>query len=87
MLNGEPMLAGVMNRVFDPIQVTVIQVLEVLQERSKSWKLNTVWGYVTVITKRHALVQGVLFRAEGTVRKWPSGMKLSKGVAGCLLPV
>ena len=63
------------------------QVLEVLLERSRSWQLNTVGFFVKVISKRHALVQGILLSVEGTVRKWVSGLKLSKGVAGCYYPV
>ena len=79
MLGGEPMLAGVMN-------ATVSQVLDFLQEKSKSSQLNTVLGYVTAISMKHAPVQGLPLSVEGTVRKWVSGLKLSKGVEWSLLP-
>ena len=71
---------------FDPIQGTVSQVLDFLQEKSKSLQLNTVLGYVTSIYKRDAPVHGVPLSAEVTVRKWVSSLKLSNGVARSLLP-
>ena len=41
---------------FDPIQATVSQVFDFLQENAKSLQLNTVLGYVTTISKRHVPV-------------------------------
>ena len=62
---------------FNPIHATVSQVLDFLQGKSKSLQLNTVLGYVS---NRHAPVQGQPLSVDGTMRKWVSGLKHTKGV-------
>ena len=64
------------------------QVLDFLQdlEKSRSLQLYTVLVYVTAISMRHAPVQGQPLSVEGTVKKWVSGLKLSKGLARSLVP-
>ena len=51
-----------------------------LQEKPKSVQLDTVLVYVTAISNRHAPVQGQPLTADRTVRKWVSGLKLTKCV-------
>ena len=63
---------------FNPIHLTVGQVLDFLQQKSSSVQFNTELGFVTAISNRHALVR--------TMRKWISCLKCTKGVAMSLLP-
>ena len=85
MADGGSLLADVMNRVSIPIHATVRQVLDFLQEKSKSFQLNTVLGYVTAISNRHAPVEGQALSVDKIVKKWVSGLKLTKGVAKSLV--
>ena len=62
-------------------------MLDLLQEKLKSVQLDTVLGCVTAISNRHALVQGQPLSADETMKKWVSGLKLTKGIASSLVPV
>ena len=72
---------------FNPIHATVGQDFDFLQEYSKLVQLNTVLGYVTAISNRHALVDGQALSADKTVRKCVSSLKLTNDVPRSLVPV
>ena len=85
MADGEPLLAGVKNRV--SIQFTRLQTRfwTSSSRKSKSILLNTMLGYVVAISNRHIPVEGQALITGKTVKKWVSSLKLTKGVARSLV--
>ena len=75
LFDDKPSLASVMNRVsthsgdWEPSLGGALREIQVGVTKCSR-------GLVTAIAKSHALVQGIMLSAEGTIRKWVSSLKL-----------
>ena len=53
-----------------PICMSLKHVLDVLQAKSETLAVNTIKGYVTAISRRHALVHYILLRLDLMLKRW-----------------
>ena len=48
--------------------------------------MNTLKGYVTAISRKHALVQGVTLSLDPSIWRWIKGLEHSKGIPQLITP-
>ena len=66
--------------ISDPISASVVEILNFLQEKSVDLVPGTIFGYVTAITARHELIQGVKLSAVPLIVNWKRGLQQQVGV-------
>ena len=61
-------------------------VLDFLQSKSEALAVNTMKGYVTAISHRHAIVHGNPLSLDPSIRRWLKGFKHTKGIPCMITP-
>ena len=70
----------------NPVCTSVKHVLDFLQSKSKVLAVNTMKGYVTGISRRHAVVHGNPLSLDPSIKGWLKGLKNTKGIPHMIAP-
>ena len=59
----------------NPVRTSVKHVLDFLQLKTETLAVNTLKGYATAISCRHAMVRGITLSLDPSIRRWIKGLE------------
>ena len=73
-------------RDINPTMASIAEVLDFLTSISDEKSTNTLKGYVSAISNRHAPINGGTFGSNPAVTQWLKGLVQSKGISRSIVP-